>query len=114
MSRSLDVTTRSAGFAASSEVSPGSGVAALPVVVEDGPSCRLAVPGLAEALALLYPLWVISAQYAGTGTLRQALHPHSGSRLPLLQHSQYRRHRALLDHEADTRRRMPPCSERHA
>jgi transposase len=37
--------------------------------------------------------------------LPQALHPQPGSRLALLQHSQHRRHRAPLDHEADTRRR---------
>ncbi|MEU7473537.1 IS5 family transposase [Streptomyces sp. NPDC044984] len=39
------------------------------------------------------------------GFLPQALHSHPGSRLPLLQHPQHRRHRAPLDHEADTRRR---------
>ncbi|EMF56521.1 hypothetical protein SBD_2082 [Streptomyces bottropensis ATCC 25435] len=40
--------------------------------------------------------------------LPQPFHPDPGSRLPLLQHSQHRRHRAPLDHQADTRRRILP------
>ncbi|MFF0143435.1 IS5 family transposase [Streptomyces sp. NPDC005227] len=40
--------------------------------------------------------------------LPQSFHPHTGNRLPLLQHSQHRRHRAPLAHRAETRRRMPP------
>ena len=37
--------------------------------------------------------------------LPQALHPLTGSRFPLLQQPQHRRHRAPLDHEAETERR---------
>lgn len=43
-----------------------------------------------------------------SGFLPQTLHPHPGRCFPLLQHSQHRRHRAPLDHGAETRRRMPP------
>ncbi|MFF3469067.1 transposase [Streptomyces sp. NPDC002619] len=42
--------------------------------------------------------------------LPQPFHPHTGSRLPLLQHSQHRRQRAPLTNGAETRRPMPPSS----